>query len=120
MKTRPLDVASYVAAVAADHRAGIEALRKLCRKHLKGYEECFEYGMPCYKRNGVLEVSFASRKQYISLHVLKSEVVEKYRAAFPMSSIGKGCIRFKKPEHIDFEAIGRLLRSNVSSKASPC
>lgn len=120
MKTKPTGVASYVAGVAAEHRSAIEALRKLCQKHLKGYEECFDYGMPCYKKNGVLEVSFASRKQGITLHILKGEVVDEYRATFPKSSIGKGCIRFTKPEQIDFDVIGRLLRSTAASKAKPC
>jgi len=120
MKTKPTGVETYIAQVTPEHRSAIETLRKLCQKNLKDYEEYFDYGMPCYKRNGILEVSFASRKQYISLHVLKSEVVEEYRAIFPKASIGKGCIRFKKAEQIDFDAVGKMLRSNAASKAAPC
>jgi uncharacterized protein YdhG (YjbR/CyaY superfamily) len=55
------DVRTYVGQVPAERRGAIEKLRSLCRQNLKNYEECIAYGMPGYKRNGVLEVSFASQ-----------------------------------------------------------
>jgi len=39
-----------------------------------------DYGIPVYKRDGVMEVSFASQKQYIALYVLKQDVVERHRS----------------------------------------
>jgi uncharacterized protein YdhG (YjbR/CyaY superfamily) len=114
------DVASYVAEVPEERRPAIEKLRSLCRKTLKGYEETIEYGMPCYKRGGVLEVSFASQKQYVALYVMKKEVVDEFRDALPAASIGKGCIRFKKPAAIDFAVVEKLLRRNAESSAAPC
>jgi uncharacterized protein YdhG (YjbR/CyaY superfamily) len=114
------DVDSYMAALPAERRAALEKLRRLCRQHLKGYEETIAYGMPSYQRNGVSEVSFASQKQYISLYVLKKDVVDEFRDALAAASIGKGCIRFSKPERIDFDVIDRLLRRNAKSTSAPC
>jgi uncharacterized protein YdhG (YjbR/CyaY superfamily) len=114
------DVASYVREVAAARREAIEKLRDLCRQNLQGYEECIEYGLPSYKHNGALEVSFASRKQYIALYVLKKDVVDEFRPALAAASIGKGCIRFRKPEQIDFAVIARLLRTTRESSSRPC
>jgi uncharacterized protein YdhG (YjbR/CyaY superfamily) len=79
-----------------------------------------EYGMPSYKRNGVLEISFASQKQYIALYVLKQDVVNEFRTALAASSIGKGCIRFRQPDKINFPVIERLLRRTAESKTRPC
>ena len=76
--------------------------------------------MPVYKRNGVMEVSFANQKQYIALYILKKDVLDEFRNALSAASIGKGCIRFAKPEKIDFEAIERLLRRNAEAKSPPC
>src|SRR5215471_13870313 len=76
MISRASNVEAYIAEVPADRRAAVEKLRSLCRKTLKAYEECMEYGMPCYKKNGVLEVSFANQKQYVALYVLKKDVVD--------------------------------------------
>jgi uncharacterized protein YdhG (YjbR/CyaY superfamily) len=114
------DVDTYVAAVPAGRRDAIEKICRLCRRHLRGYEEVIQYGMPTYKRGGVPEVAFASQKQYIALYVMKKEVVDEFRAALSTASIGKGCIRFTKPEKIDFDVIDRLLRRNAASTAAPC
>src|SRR4051812_1742711 len=102
MISRAPDVATYVAEVPEERRPAIEKLRSLCRQTLTGYEETIEYGMPCYKRDGVLEVFFASQKQFVALYVLKKEVLDEFREALSAASIGKGCIRFKKPAAIDF------------------
>jgi uncharacterized protein YdhG (YjbR/CyaY superfamily) len=120
MTSKAPDVPSYVAEVPADRRPAIERLRSLCRKHLAGYEECMEYGLPGYKRNGVLEVAFASQKQYIALYILRKEIVDQFRDALSAASIGKGCIRFTKPEKIDFDLLERLLRRNAESNSAPC
>jgi uncharacterized protein YdhG (YjbR/CyaY superfamily) len=120
MTSKATDVAGYIQEVPAGRRAAIEKIRDLCRQNLKGYEECMEFGMPGYKRNGSLEVSFASQKQYIALYVLKKDVVDEFRGALAMANIGKGCIRFKKPEQIDFALLQQLLIRTRESTSKPC
>lgn len=120
MTSKATDIASYLKELPAGRRAAIEKLRSLCRENLTGYEECMEYGMPGYKRNGALEVGFASQKQYIALYVTKKDVVDKFRPALAVASIGKGCIRFRKPEQIDFAAVQQLLRRTRESTSKPC
>jgi uncharacterized protein YdhG (YjbR/CyaY superfamily) len=76
--------------------------------------------MPCYKKDGILEISFANQKHYIALYVLKKDVVDEFRSALSPASIGKGCIRFKKTDAIDFDVIRQLLRRNAESKSVTC
>jgi uncharacterized protein YdhG (YjbR/CyaY superfamily) len=120
MTSKATDVKTYLEQVPVERRVAVEKLRRLCRQNLKGYDECMEYGLPSYKRNGVLEVSFANQKQYIALYVLKKDVVDEFRSALPAASIGKGCIRFTKPEKIDFEVLKQLLCRNAGAKSVPC
>src|SRR5664279_4319229 len=120
MTSKAADVQSYIAEVPAEWREAIERLRSLCQQNLPGYEECMEYGLPGYKRDRILEVSFASQKHYIALYVLKKDVVDEFRSLLSASSIGKGCIRFAKPQQLDFEVLGRMLRRAAESKAAPC
>jgi len=119
MTSKPATVAAYLAEVPEGRRAAIEKLHKLCRSTLKGYEECIEYGLPCYKRNGMAEVAFGSRSQYIALYVMKKDVVNEFRAELPAAT-GKGCIRFAKPEKMDFATIERLLRKTAASTEAAC
>jgi uncharacterized protein YdhG (YjbR/CyaY superfamily) len=120
MQSKAADVQTYIAEAPADRQAVLRKLRLLCRETLPGYEEAMEYGMPCYKRDGKPEVSFASQKQYISLYALKEDVVNEFRAELKGCNIGKGCIRFSKPERIDFDVVEKLLRRTTESKSKAC
>ena len=120
MQSTTTDVTTYLQQVPEARRASLEKLRNLCRQTLIGYEEGMEYGMPSYKRNGTVEVSFASQKNYISLYVLKQAVVEGHRAALSGASIGKGCIRFSRPDKLDFTVIESLLVATRESEEAAC
>jgi uncharacterized protein YdhG (YjbR/CyaY superfamily) len=120
MKSTALDVTSYVAEAPEGRRAALQILRQLCQEHLTGYEECIEYGMPAYRKNGAVEVAFASQKQYISLYILKKDVVDAHRDALAGCNIGKGCIRFRSPAQIDFGVVRSMLKQTVESKGGPC
>jgi uncharacterized protein YdhG (YjbR/CyaY superfamily) len=114
------DVSSYINQAPVERRAALETIRTLCRDLLDGYEESVEYEMPVYKKNSVIEVAFASQKQYISLYIMKKDVVDEHREALPGCSIGKGCIRFSRPDRIDFDVVASLLRRTVESNSEPC
>ncbi len=120
MTSKAPNVDAYLAELPAERRATLDKLRRLCRKTLAGYEECMAYGMPAYQRRGVPELAFASQKQYVALYVMKKDVVDEFREALPAASIGKGCIRFTKPEQIDFAVIERILRRTTESASAPC
>jgi uncharacterized protein YdhG (YjbR/CyaY superfamily) len=110
------NVQDYIAEVPEDRRATVAKLRSLCKKNLVGFEESIEYGMPCYKRNGVMAFAFASQKQYISIYGCGSPAVKDLRAKLAGSSKGKGCVRFTNPEKINFDVVDELLRRIAKSK----
>ena len=120
MQSKAADVPTYLKELSEPRRAVLTKLRRVCRESLKGYEESMAYGMPVYKLKGVVEVGFASQVQYISLYAMKREVVDRYRESLPGCQIGKGCIRFRNPEKIDFEVVRKLLVDIAKSKAEVC
>ncbi len=113
------DVANYIDGVPAERRAAIEKLRVLCRQNLPGYDECMDFGIPGYKRNGSLELSFASQKQYIAVYV-KPALANEFREALGAARIGKSSIRFSEPEQIDFAVIAELIRRTGETPACSC
>jgi uncharacterized protein YdhG (YjbR/CyaY superfamily) len=98
------DVDTYLTEVPAERQAVLAAIRQLCREILPDHEETMAYGMPSYKKDGVVEIAFASQKHYISIYGLVSGVFEAHRDAFAGASIGKGCIRYSRPEKVDLAA----------------
>lgn len=120
MQSTAATVDDYMAEVPNDRRSAIQVLRRLCRAYLTGFEESMQYGMPCYSRDGTVEVSFASQKNNIALYVLRKDVLDAHRDSLPASAIGKGCIRFRNPNTIDFALVQRLLAEMRASVGPVC
>lgn len=122
MQSQASTVTAYLKEVPPERRDTLARLRQLCLEVLEGYEEAMTYGMPGYKRKGATEpeIGFASQKNYISLYVLKQEVMQANRHLLQGVSLGKGCIRYSKPEKIDFEVVRKLLLESRMSKDEIC
>jgi uncharacterized protein YdhG (YjbR/CyaY superfamily) len=120
MQSTATNVAAYLDEVTDSRRDTLTALRDLCVKCLVGYKEGMDYGMPSYKKNGTIEVGFASQKNYISLYILKKSVIDAHRAELAGANVGKGCIRYSRPEKLDFIVIEKLLLATCKSKEAAC
>ncbi len=81
-----------------------------------------QYGGPCYSRNGVVEVGFASQKHFISLYILRTDVMNAHKDMLKIKgvSLGKGCIRYSKSEKIDFKVVKSMLKATVLSTGEVC
>ncbi|MEW1929479.1 DUF1801 domain-containing protein [Streptomyces sp. NPDC088360] len=111
VRSEAKDVAGYLAEVDEGRRDALVRLRELCRAELKGFDEVMAYGMPAYERNGAAEIAFAAQKQYISFYLMRGDVREAFADRLAAHDMGKGCLRFRKPEHIDFDLVRDLLRA---------
>ena len=76
-----------------------------------------KYGGPCYSRNDQVEVGFASQKNFIGLYILRLDVLNAHRDLLKVKgvSIGKGVIRFSKPDRIDFKVVEMMLKATQKS-----
>lgn len=122
MQSSAKTVPAYLKEVPPERRAALKRLRALCHQYLPGFEESMEYGMPNYRRNGVAEVGFASQKHFIALYILRTAVMKSHAGQLqgPGISHGKGCIRYSKPERIDFAVVESLLKATVESTGEVC
>ncbi len=124
----------YIASLPDDRKAAVQKLREVIAGNLpKGFEETMQYGMisfvvphstypagyHCNPKDALPFTSLASQKNYISLHNmglycnkdLLDWFVEEYGKRVPAKlDMGKGCVRFKKPEQIPYELIGDLMK----------
>ena len=120
MQSKAKNVEAYIAQTPADRREALRKLRALCRKELKGFEESMVCGMPSYSRKGVVEVGFASQKNYISLFILRQDALETQRAFVTGANVGKGCIRYPRPSKIDYAMVRQMLAATRDSKGEIC
>ena len=122
MQSSAKTVPAYLKEVPDGRKAALKQLRDLCRATLTGFKETMENGMPGYSRNGVVEVGFASQKNFIALYILRTDVMisHRYLLNIPGVTFGKGCIRYSKPEKIDFKVVERMLKATVASEGKVC
>ncbi len=122
MQSQAKDVTAYLNEVPAERRTALEELRRLCLATLIGFEESMMYGGPCYSRKGVAEVGFASQKHFIGLYILRTDVMKTHADLLKIKgvSLGKGCIRYSKPEKIDFAVVKSMLKATVESAGEVC
>ncbi|MEW1550275.1 iron chaperone [Streptomyces tsukubensis] len=114
------DVDGYLAGVPEERRAVLTELRRLCRAELVGFDEVMAYGMPAYERDGTAEIAFASQKQYISFYLLRGDVREAFGERLAGQDMGKGCLRFRRPERVDFGLLRDLLRATAARPGTVC
>ncbi|MER5361544.1 DUF1801 domain-containing protein [Streptomyces sp. NPDC002785] len=114
------DVAGYLAEVPEERRDALSRLRQLCRAELAGFDEVMAYGMPTYERDGAVEIAFASQKRYISFYVMRSDVREAFAERLAGQDMGKGCLRFRRAEAVDYELVRDLLRATAAGSGAVC
>ena len=134
MSSTATSVDQYLEELPLERKAVVEKLRSVILKNLpKGFKEVMGYGMPCYvvphsvypagyhcnPKQPLPFISLASTKSHIALHHLGlygmpdlfNWFVEAYsKNTTTKPDIGKGCIRFKKPELIPYDLVGELCR----------
>ncbi|OEU91598.1 hypothetical protein DB35_09425 [Streptomyces abyssalis] len=120
VQSKAESVDAYLAEAEEGRRAALTRLRELCREELEGFTEVMAYGMPVYERDGSGEVAFAGQKQYISFYLMRSDVRAAFAERLAGHDMGKGCLRFKKPELIDFDLVRDLLRATAAERGKIC
>ena len=122
MQSTAKDVTTYIQEAPAEWQEALTHLRDLCRALLSGFEESMDYGGPGYKRNGEVDVGFASQKHFIGLYILRMDVMNAHKHLLKGKgiSVGKGAIRHSQPERIDFGVVESMLRGTAESTGPIC
>lgn len=115
-----VSVEEYIANVPPDRRGALEVLRRLCGEELVGFDEAISYGMPSYLRDDAVEVAFANQKAYVSLYVLRQAALAAYRDRLIGLSVGKGCIRYRRPDQIDEAVVRSILGATMRDTGPIC
>ena len=113
MKRDAATPADYLAQVPDEQRALIESVRKAILSDHPDIVEGLRYGMLDYP--GL--ANLAAQKAYVALYV-KPSVLAEFKSRFPGVSCGKSCLRFKRMDQVDMEALSDLLRAVRAARSS--
>ena len=119
----------YFESLPDDRRRDIERIEALIKEIAPGLTPGYSngylgYGPYHYKYSSGREgdtyhISLANQKQYISIYccavVDGGYVAERYRERLPKANIGKSCVRFKRLDDLDPEAVRDLIRETAEN-----
>ena len=132
MQSKATTAEAYLAELPEDRKAAIQKLRAEIKNKLpKGFKEEMSYGMigyvvphtiypagyHCTPQLPLPFLALASQKNFIAVYhmgvyadpaLLQWFTTEYANAGVGKLDMGKSCIRFKKPENIPYELIGKL------------
>ena len=139
MQSKATTVAQYLAALPADRREALQAVRLAILDNLpQGYEEGMQYGMigyfvphsvyppgyHCDPRQPLPFAGLASQKNHMAIYLMciysDSEQEAWFRKAWAKTGkkldMGKSCVRFKKIDDVPLKVIGQAIKRVPAKK----
>ena len=111
-------VDAFLEGVEPQRLEAVTRLREACRSAFPGWEERMQWGMPGYGPPGSDNlVSFNNQKNYVSLYAGR-DAIDRHRSDLKGASFGKGCVRFPKPDKIDFAVVEAMLGDAYAVKSA--
>jgi uncharacterized protein YdhG (YjbR/CyaY superfamily) len=114
MSHKSAEVDIYLEALAPERISVLNALRSLVFEVIPDAKERMSYRMPTYELDGKV-CAFASQKNYISLYIMDTRIIERHRDELKDLDVGKSCIRFNKLEKLPIEVVKQMLSESVPS-----
>ncbi|HYH81007.1 MAG TPA: DUF1801 domain-containing protein [Longimicrobium sp.] len=128
-KSAASTVDEYLAELPEDRRRALATVRDVVLRHLpEGYHESISYGMigygiplerypDTYNGQPLAFAALAAQKSYNALYLncvyqdpeRDRELREAFAAAGKKLDMGKSCIRFRSPDDLPLDAIGRII-----------
>src|SRR5258706_5649296 len=94
MAGKPQTVDDYLKAVSDDKRTALEKLRKAIRAAAPKAEECFSYGLPAFRLDGVLIAGLGAGANHCAYYPMSGSIVAAHKDDLEAYDTSKGSIRF--------------------------
>ena len=120
MRSDAANVSEYIDQQPAAWQPTLRRLRNACLAALTGHQEAMRYAMPAYLDGDEVAVGFAKQARHLSLYIAKASVLDAYRDRLAGLDLGKGCVRYRRPDQVNFSVVDDLLSATASSPEAPC
>jgi len=111
MKAKTHD--EYLAALSDDKRRALEKLRKDVKTAAPKAEECISYGIPGFRLNGKLLVSYGAAAKHCAFY--PGSIVKKFAEELKgYDTSGKGTIRFSVEEPLPSTLVRKIVKARIA------
>jgi uncharacterized protein YdhG (YjbR/CyaY superfamily) len=110
--SKPKTPDDYLAALSADKRAALEALRKAIRAAVPKAEECISYGVPAFRLNGKFLVAYGAATNHCAFY--PGSVVQALKEELSNYDTSKGTIRFPADKPLPATLVRKLVKLRIA------
>jgi uncharacterized protein YdhG (YjbR/CyaY superfamily) len=113
MAGKPTTIDEYLAALPADKRAALEALRQIIREAAPQAEECISYQLPAFRYKGML-VGFGATANHCAFYLMSGATVAAHQDELQQYDTSKGTIRFQADKPLPPSLVRKLLQARLA------
>jgi uncharacterized protein YdhG (YjbR/CyaY superfamily) len=103
----------YLAALGGDKRSALEKLRRQIKAGAPKAEECMSYGIPGFRLNGKLLVSYGAAAKHCAFY--PGSIVREFKNELrDYDTSGKGTIRFSADEPLPAALVRKIVKARIA------
>jgi uncharacterized protein YdhG (YjbR/CyaY superfamily) len=114
MTAKPKTIDEYLAPLSSEQRTTLEKLRKAIKAAAPKAEECISYGIPGFRLEGKMLVSFAGWANHCAFYP-GSHALKVHQDELKAYGTSKGTIRFEVGRPLPASLVRKLVKSRIES-----
>lgn len=105
----------YLRALSADKRSALGELRKDIKAAVPKAEECMSYGIPGFRLNGKLLVSYGAGAKHCAFY--PGSIVQQFKKELKdYDTSGKGTIRFPADKPLPSPLVRKIVKARIAER----
>jgi uncharacterized protein YdhG (YjbR/CyaY superfamily) len=110
-----MSIEEYVATLSAEKRRALKHLRKEIKAAAPQAEECMSYGIPGFRLNGKLLVSYGAAAKHCAFY--PGSIVQQFKKELKgYDTSGRGTIRFAAGEPLPSGLVRKIVKARIAQK----
>jgi uncharacterized protein YdhG (YjbR/CyaY superfamily) len=116
-QAKPQTIDEYLAPLSNEKRVALEKLRRVIKSAAPKAEECISYGIPGFRLNGRLLVSFGAAANHCAFYP-GAHPVEAHKEELKAYGTSKGTIRFPADSPLPATLVRKLVKTRIAQYAA--
>jgi uncharacterized protein YdhG (YjbR/CyaY superfamily) len=112
---KPRTPDDYLAAVSADKRAALKALREVIKGAAPEAEECISYGLPAFRLNGKFLLAYGAAANHCAFY--PGSVIQALKEELKNYDASKGTIRFPANKPLPSALVRKLVKLRIAQSS---
>ena len=105
----------YLAPLSDDKRGALQKLRKEIKAAAPKAEECVSYGVPGFRLNGRLLVSYGAGAKHCAFY--PGSIVRKFTKELKAYDSGEGTIRFSPDKPLPAVLVRKIVKARIAQRS---